>query len=298
MNIGAINNKNIKPKQPDGVDLGVLYNYASYVKSVYDYSLQFLLDEFYSVFGKRGTFKSADLKKEKRAREKLEEDDVKTPDNLLDIVRGTVYFSSVEELLDFIKFTQSFEFKKKNFYKMEDNVVKKLITDVPVVNSFVRNSFNFDLNDYVKNKYPFLKKSSNPNKRNYMDFKFYICIPVPSVINDLSGDTFMFTEVIATLDCFKNVSDKTHNLYEAKRSFTSSDSDDIKKEDFLIAMESLICGINVDAIEEYNNLHPDGIQISSYKDNKDLRLKILNSLGSSVTLTSAICNVRNLNKGR
>ncbi len=297
MNIGPINNKNIKPKQPDGVDLEVLYNYASYVKSVYDYSLQFLLDEFYSVFGKRGTFKSADLKKEKRAREKLEEDDVKTPDNLLDIVRGTVYFSSVEELLDFIKFTQSFEFKKKNFYKMEDNVVKKLITDVPVVNSFVRNSFNFDLNDYVKNKYLFLKKPSNPNKRNYMDFKFYICIPVPSVINDLSGDTFMFTEVIATLDCFKNVSDKTHNLYEAKRSFKYSPDDDLSEDTFLTAMDALIRSMYIDAIEEYNNSHSLGIKIHPYNDNKDLRLKILNDLGSSITLTKAICSAR-IDEGR
>ena len=299
MNIGSISNKNMKPKQPDGVSLENLYSYAVYVKYIYDYTLQFLLDEFYYAYNKKGTFKSTSLKKRERAEEKLGEDDMnKDVGNLLDIVRGTVHFPSLEELLDFIYFTQNFEFDIKDFYKMHNKQVKKLMTDVPVINKLVRNSFNFDVNATMKNKYSFLKNPADLNTRNYMDFKFYICIPVPNIENNLKEDTFMFTEVIATLDDFVPISEKTHNLYEVKRSFKPSKDDDIKKDSFMKAMDALICGINVGAIEEYNKSHAFGIQILPYQDNEKSRLKVLNDLETSITLTNAICNVRNINEGR
>ena len=182
---------------------------------------------------------------------------------------------------------------------MEDTKVKNLITDLPVVHKFVKNSFFLNINDNIKNKYSCLKKAAEPNSRNYMDLKFYIYIPVPSLKNNLDDNTeaFMVTEVIATLDTFMNVAAKTHNLYEIKRSFKYSSDDDLSEDTFLTAMDALIRSMHIDAIEEYNNSHSLGIKIHPYNDNKDLRLKILNDLGSSITLTKAICSAR-IDEGR
>ena len=301
-----------KPTQPIGITEEELYQYAElYAKPVYDYSLNVLKEEFEAKYNTSSKMKLSELKSKKRFREKLEERDIgKNPSNILDIVRGTMSFDSVENLLDFIAFTLSFKFQPKHFDKFPNAKVKKHLQsntlDMPVANFYLSNGFNFDINDDNKDailkKYPFLSNEAHVKKNNYMDFKFYMYIPIPT-FEDSVGlkkmNDFICCEVIATINDFLNQYDKTHDLYELTRKFEPLSTDDVDPKTFCSVISALSTTIHIDnVINGYNEAHPDSLHLKPYKDDKDSRLSILNSVQNSITLSNAICGIRNYQKGR
>ena len=131
-----------------------------------------------------------------------------------------------------------------------------------------------------------------------MDFKFYVCIPIPNadIEKNVVKNDYMICEVIATLNCFDDVYEKTHVLYALERDkFTPKKCDDLTEKNYKKALKVLRRSIYVDdVIEGYNKEHPNSIQILPHEDNANLRRAFLNQIGSSVTLTTALCDCRDL----
>ncbi len=162
--------------------------------------------------------------------------------------------------------------------------------NLPSANVGISNGFSLAVSDQVKQKYPFLKAEPKIKESNYMDFKFYVCIPTPLLENE-----YMICEVIATLDCFDKVYPKTHILYEASRKdFKEKVWDDMKKEELKILSDTLRQEKYIELIKNYNNKHPSSIQILPYKDDKKLREQILNQVCGTLTFTSTIWGCRDL----
>lgn len=178
--------------------------------------------------------------------------------------------------------------------KKFNNIKQKgLITKLPETNVHIKNAFHLDTTPELIEKYKFLSKFSVKDS-NYMDFKFYIYIPIPS-LEDKSVNDYMICEVIATLDCFYHVGAKTHVIFEALRTFQHFKEDDIEPDTLILALNALLRGIHVDdVITKYNEEHKDSIKILPYKDNKKLREDILNNVDSSFTFTKLLCGCRDL----
>ena len=220
-----------------------------------------------------------------------------------------------EEILSGIKARIEKVVKKRNFEnhygkklsKEEfDSIVDKELTlakkrialscekmeDLPMPNVAISNSFSFNVDNNLKQKYDFLTTKPRVKNSNYMDFKFYVCIPIPTFGLEKEKD-YMICEVIATLNCFDKVYDKTHCLLEKTRNFKEKEDDDIEPDTFKLAFDTLSRCMYVDGvIEKYNNMYPNKIQIVPHNDDKMLREDILNKVSGSITLTKALCNCR------
>lgn len=164
--------------------------------------------------------------------------------------------------------------------------------DLPTPNVAISNSFSFETNNQLKQKYPFLNTKPRVKNSNYMDFKFYVCIPIPAFGITKDKD-YMICEVIATLNCFDKVYDKTHWLLEKTRSFEPKAKDDVEPDTFKRTFDVLTCSMYVDdVIAEYNKKYPNNIQLIPHNDNKELREDILNKVSGSVTITKALLGCR------
>ncbi|MCR5507049.1 MAG: hypothetical protein K6F04_04355, partial [bacterium] len=204
----------------------------------------------------------------------------------LDIEKFSEEFSMSEEQMNF---ETEKRIKSLQFLKNKENL--------PFANVGVSNAFSLNLDKETKTKYPFLLGQPKIKSSNYMDFKFYVCIPIPdgNVGKSMKKD-YMICEIIATLDCFEKVYEKTHSLFELERKeFKKSKNDDLSEDKYKLALNILRRAIYIDdVIEKYNKEHPNSIQILPHNDNKEFRDDVLDKIGSSLTLTSALCGCRDL----
>ena len=299
MNFVTKDNRN-KPAQPLGISVDGLFGYAQYSKPVFDELLRILVDSFTTSQNRKCKLILPPLKTKERVLEKLEDDDIEgKPSNILDVVRATVSLPSVEDLLEFINYSINFNFKKSDFKNMQNKNVYSLMQSVPSANVFVTNAFLLDIDDDIKEKYPFLKKTPEIKKSNYMDFKFYTYIPIPKLSDTVKNEEYMLCEVIATLDDFTKVYNRTHAILEGFRTFEHTDNDDVSEDIFSKAMIHILKRIHVDdVIEKYNKKHPNGIKILPYADDKEVSVNFLNSVSPSQTITDALCGVRKLRNGK
>lgn len=334
-----------KPRQPDDVKVDDLINFGGAVKGAFDYLLLVLKEKFEKAHNTTMRTTVVPLKSRKRINEKIEkDDDIYGASDILDVVRGTVSFKTVEELLDFLQFISTTKFTEDDFTQNYDflspsfndesftyiseklnengepvkdekgnavlekthtidkllkryNPAKYLMNNLPRTDICISNSFLLDVDEKQRKKYRFLTKKPSLKPSNYMDFKFYVKIPIPSFIDGKGkqkGD-FLICEVIATLDCFVDVYEKTHVIYEVIRTFTPMVGDDLPEQTFKKVLKALLRAIHVDdVITNYNVNHPNSIQILPYNDNKEERDEMLNRAGSSIALTKALCQARDL----
>ncbi|MCR5506608.1 MAG: hypothetical protein K6F04_02030 [bacterium] len=85
-----------KPMQPENINLKGLYGYAEYSSIVFDYVLHSLKKKFKDKTGLDCNVKMGPLKQGQRACEKLQDDDIDGPSDILDILRGKVLVNTVE----------------------------------------------------------------------------------------------------------------------------------------------------------------------------------------------------------
>ncbi len=324
-----------KPMQPENISVDGLYDYADYASLLFEYSINLFKKKFEKLSGKSCNLFIGPMKDRKRVDEKLNETDIESPSDILDILRATVTLKTVEDLLDFLKYTKTFFFTKKDFNplsldkdvlssirkRFEKNIMMKYpsitnaevekkvdeamkvaveqlknncknMGELPSTNVAISNSFSLKVDEKQKQKYDFLSIKSRLKNSNYMDFKFYVCIPIPAFEIGMDED-YIICEVITTLDCFNDVYSKTHFLFEKTRNFKSLPDDDISPEAFNTVFNALSCSMYVDdVITKYNSEHPNSIQIIPHNDNKQVRENLLNSI-DSLTVTKALCDCRN-----
>ena len=371
MDISAIKYNDIKkPMQPNKSVVENLYNNTKYAGVVFDYILNLLEKRFKEQVGGNCKLKMGPLKAAERVYEKIKDDDIKTSSNVLDFLRATFSFDTIEDLLDFVNFTKSYSFTNEDFNadtlnkkvlsKIESRTKTNLIqadknigivniyekyetalnacegTDkelrakikerrskeveefsksfnfseeeinseamatftsfrnflknnenLPIANVGVSNSFSLGIDNEIKTKYPFLKDKLKERNSNYMDLKFYVCIPIPLSENK----DYMICEVITTLNCFDKIYNKTHVLLELERSeFTPHKQDDVTEADFKEGIKLIKRAMYLDdVIEKYNNEHPNSIQIVPYKNDREYINETLNKLGDKLSFSMRIC---------
>ena len=181
------------------------------------------------------------------------------------------------------------------------------VDETPALKGAIRNSFSFNIDKNLRQEYPFLPIKSENKRSNYMDVKFYICVPISSFDDVKNKDNYMICEVIATLSCFDKVYDKTHALFEVVRdvqdlisekninnTFKPKYNGDIEPEILIEVLNCIARGIYVDdVIMEYNEKNKNSIQLLPHNDDKVWRDNILNNVGSSLTLMNALCGIKN-----
>ena len=209
-----------KPMQPKNISVDGLYDYASYASVLFEYSMSIFKNKFEHSSGKKCNLFFGTMKDRKRVYEKIKEDDILSASNVLDVLRATVTLNTVEDLLDFLKYTKTFSFNKKDFNSMaldknaldiireniEENVKKehlseeetklkvdglmtasinklknncKNMKELPITNVAIIDSFSLKVDEKQRHKYDFIPAKPRVKNSNYMDFKFYVCIPIP-----------------------------------------------------------------------------------------------------------------------
>ena len=204
-----------KPAQSSN-GLNALLMEADYVKPVIDYSIPLMLKEFEkqtsymlsdSLTPNTIVFKQTNNKGSDRIKQKVRENDVGQFQNILDYVRCSISFPTVESLFNFVKFAYKFNFKAEDFKDFEyaDDFFgyPKAIYGV--------NNFAIDnLDDAKYQAYPFLKEKVKLKYTEFMDYKLYIKVP-------LHDNNYMVAEVLCTLHDFTKYYELTHFLYEYAR---------------------------------------------------------------------------------
>ncbi len=209
-----------KPAQSSN-DLQVLLAEAGYAKNVIDYALPKLLNEFAKITSyihadefTQNTIKiiSTENKGLTRIKQKVMEDDVGDYQNILDYVRCSISFPTVESLFDFVKFAMSFNFKPEHFvdFKNAENLFgfPKAVSGV--------NNFAIDKEksrpDQIE-QYPFINDKVKLKYSEFMDYKLYIKVP-------LHENQYIIIEALLTIHDFIKYYEHTHVLYEVARNLS------------------------------------------------------------------------------
>lgn len=213
-----------KPSQSSN-DLTVLLTEADYVKPIIDYAMPILLKKFTkdshlnlsddSELDKikweqnKIYFIPANNKNKDRITEKVTEYSVKGGfSNILDYVRCTISFPTLESLFDFVKFANDFQFAPTDFKDFENaHNLHGFPKAVFGVNNFaIKNIDNTKIE-----KYDFLKNQVHLKYTEFMDYKLYIKVP-------MHNNNYMIVEILCTLHEFVKHYIVTHMLYECSRS--------------------------------------------------------------------------------
>ena len=233
------------------------------IKPYFEWALNIAVSKFAEKTGHNVLLKTTDLKSLRRIKEKLKEVDVNGDlRKIRDVVRASVVFKNVEQMLDFINFTQNLSIEKSEFYnfKTSDRVrnsdlikyfgnkiimptdYDKKVGRKPIrMNIFTSNGFNFQELPfkYLKDM-PFLEQEVETPATNYMDMKFYVEVPMAK------GDSFI-CEVIANIQGYDNLYGATHKVLEITRTEKKLKSDPLKfgraRLDDDISCEALLDGL-------------------------------------------------------
>lgn len=282
-----------KPAQSSN-DLELLLAEAQYVKPVVDYSMPLLLKAFEKqtsyVFSDTLTpntivFKKTNNKGSDRIKQKVRENDVGEFQNILDYVRCSISFPTVESLFNFVKFAYKFNFKADDFKDFE---YATQLFGYPKAIYGVNNFAIDNLDDTKYQAYPFLKEKVKLKYTEFMDYKLYIKVPV-------HDNNYMVAEVLCTLHDFTKYYELTHFLYEYARDISKIASRFNLAPDVLTKyFKALIAYIHYEkVIRPYNNnaldsYHLDTKQGKTGDYKKDLDL--ISSDGQDILHSSMICD--------
>ena len=209
-----------RPIQPIN-DLKILKVSAYFARPIYSKAIYHICDSFSNQNNVNiPSIIVAPNKSNDRIEKKIQESDIGGYNKILDYVRGTVVFKTLEDLFDFVNFARKYDFSNLSLNDVDSKNLKILEYGV--------NSLSLDkksLTDKNIQKYPFLKEKVKLRSSEYMDYKLYIKVPVKS-FSDVK-DSYMVAEILCILEDFFNFYDFTHYLYEENR-INTNNTEDIK----------------------------------------------------------------------